>query len=155
MAAETMDGWQRQLNLQSDLQTWGNTGPGGLVVTGNSLVRTPQRGRRAPGAGWVAPEQLEELPPAGQRCHGLPFAPWFVARIRSRSDALESQQAKMEEWLSYGVALGWLIDPFLRQVHIYRPGVAPEVVDNPETISGESVLPGFTCDVRRRIFDLH
>ena len=60
----------------------------------------------------------------------------------------------MEERLAYGVTLGWLIDPFLRQVHIYRPGVAPELLDDPETVSGGPELPGFVFAVRRRIFDL-
>ena len=60
----------------------------------------------------------------------------------------------MEEWIAYGVALGWLIDPFLRQVHIYRPGAAPAVLDEPETLSGDPELPGFVFDVRSRVFDL-
>ena len=154
MASEGLDGAERQFNLQYDLATWTDTGPGGKVVIGNELVRIASRGRRAADAGWIAPEQLAELPPPGQRHHALPFAPRFVAEIRSRSDSLESQQAKMEEWLASGVALGWLIDPILRQVHIYRPGLAPEILDDPETINGGEVLPGFVFSVRRRIFDL-
>lgn len=46
-----------------------------------------------------------------------------------------------------------LIDPYQQQVHIYRPGVTPHVIDNPETISGDPELPGFVFEVRRRIFD--
>ena len=155
MASEGMDGTERQFNLQFDLQVWLNAGPGGKVVIGNSQVRMPWPTLRAPDAGWVAPEQLASLPPAGQRPHGFPFAPRFVAEIRSISNSLEDQQAKMEEWLTYGVALGWLIDPFLRQVHIYRPGVAPEILDDPETVSGDPELPGFVFNVRSRVFDLN
>ena len=154
MASESRDGAERQLNLQYDLVTWTNTGPGGKVMTGNELVRVGQQGRRSADAGWIAPEQVAELPPPGQRYHGIPFAPRFVAEIRSISETVEHQQAKMEEWLACGVALGWLIDPFLRQVHIYRPGVAPELLDDPETVSGDPELPGFVFAVRRRIFDL-
>ena len=154
MASESRDGAERQLNLQYDLVTWTNTGPGGKVMTGNELVRIGQRRRRSADAGWIAPEQVAELSPPGQRYHGIPFAPCFVAEIRSISETVEHQQVKMEEWLAYGVALGWLIDPFLRQVHIYRPGVAPELLDDPETVSGDPVLPGFVFAVRRRIFDL-
>ena len=86
--------------------------------------------------------------------HGIPFAPRFVVEIRSRSNSLESQQTKMDHWVDYGVALGWLIDPFLRQVHIYRPGVEPQILNDPETVSGEPELPGFAFNVRGRIFDL-
>ena len=154
MASESRDGAERQFNLQYDLATWTNDDAGGKVVIGNELVRISRLGRRAPDAGWIAPEQLAELPPPGQRHHAIPFAPRFVAEIRSRSDSLESQQAKMEEWLASGVALGWLIDPLLRQVHIYRPGVPVEILDDPETVSGDAVLPGFIFAVRQRIFDL-
>ena len=155
MASESMDGMQRAGSVYFDLQFWANTGPAGLVVTGNALVRMPWPGRRAPDAGWIAPEQLAELPPAGQRDYGVPFAPRFIVEIRSRSNALEDQQAKMEEWITSGALLGWLIDPFQRRVHIYRPGAEPEVLHDPETINGEPVLPGFVFNVRNRIFNLH
>ena len=154
MASEGMDGQLRSGNLYIDLRHWSDEGRDGHVITGNGLVRMPWPGRRGPDAGWVAPEQLSPLAPAGQRPHGVPFAPRFVAEIRSLSNSLEDQQAKMEEWIAHGVALGWLIDPFLRQVHIYRHGVAPEILDDPETINGDPELPGFAFNVRSRIFDL-
>ncbi len=155
MASEGRDGAERQLNLQYDLVSWTNTGPGGKVVIGSEAVRMSRPGRRAADAGWLAPEQVAILPPAGQRFRSITFAPRFVAEIRSISNSVEEQQDKMEEWLAYGVALGWLIDPFLRQVHIYRPGVTPEVLNDPETVSGDPELPGFVFNVRERIFDLN
>ena len=155
MASEGRSGAQRQFNLQYDLQSWSNTGPGGEVVIGNALIRMPWPSRRAPDAGWIAPEQLAELPPAGQRPYGAPFTPRFIVEIVSRSNELADQQAKMELWIASGALLGWLIDPFLRQVHIYHPDAEPEIWDDPETIDGESVLPGFVFNVRSRIFDLH
>lgn len=154
MASEGRDGAERQLNVQYDLVIWTNTGPGGKVATGNEIVRMSRPGRRAADAGWIAPEQVAELPAAGQRFGSIPFAPRFVVEIRSRSNALEAQQAKMEEWIAHGVALGWLIDPFLRQVHVYRPDAAPEVLDDPEVVSGDPELPGFVFNVRSRVFDL-
>ena len=51
--------------------------------------------------------------------------------------------------------LGWLIDARNRRVYIYRAGQnEPQLLDNPETLDGENVLPGFTFPVRRYIFDL-
>ena len=154
MASEGITGWRGSINLCYDLMTWADAGPGGLVFPGNALIRTPRRGRRAADAGWISPEQIDESLPGNWQEHGIPFAPRFLVEIRSRSNSLESQQAKMEEWIAYGVALGWLIDPFLRQVHVYRPGVAPEVLDDPETIIGDPELPGFAFNVRSRVFDL-
>ena len=155
MASESFGGWIGAGNLYYDARTWSDAGPGGLVLPGNALVRIGDGGRRAPDAGWIAPEQLiEELLPPDWLHHGVPFAPRFVAEIRSISNSLESQQAKMEEWIANGVALGWLIDPILRQVHIYRPGLDPEILDDPETVGGGEVLPGFVFEVRRQIFEL-
>ena len=154
MASESIYGWRGSLNLCYDLINWSDAGPGGLVFPGNALVRMPRRGRRAADAGWIAPEQITPSLPSDWQYHGIPFAPRFIVELRSISNSVAQQQAKMEEWQAYGVALGWLIDPFLRQVHIYRPGVAPELLDNPETVSGDPELPGFVFAVRRRIFDL-
>ncbi len=49
----------------------------------------------------------------------------------------------MSEYIENGTRLGWLIDPQQRQVEIYRPGRAVEVLSNPTELSGEDVLPGF------------
>ena len=72
----------------------------------------------------------------------------------SGTDTLAPLQRKMERYIANGALLGWLIVPRLRQVHIYRPGLPSEVLDNPETVSGDPVLPGFVFAVRERIFAL-
>lgn len=35
----------------------------------------------------------------------------------------------------------------LSQVEIYRPGKDVEILENPKTLSGEDVLPGFIFDL--------
>ena len=85
----------------------------------------------------------------------ITVCPAFVAEIMSGADRLPPLQRKMELYIANGARLGWLIDPYQRRVYIYRPEVEPEILDAPETLSGEAVLPGFVFEVRRRIFDLH
>ena len=46
-----------------------------------------------------------------------------------------------------GVRLGWLIDTVDYLIYIYRPGAAVEILEGPESLSGEPVLPGFTLDL--------
>lgn len=53
----------------------------------------------------------------------------------------------MSEYLDNGLRLGWLIDPFARRVHVYRPGLDVEVLDDPDGIDGDPVLPGFSLDL--------
>ena len=55
----------------------------------------------------------------------------------------------MREYMDNGLRLGWLIDPFERRVHVYRPGAAVEVLDDPGSVDGAPVLPGFHLDLRR------
>jgi Uma2 family endonuclease len=42
-----------------------------------------------------------------------------------------------------GVSLGWLIDPFQRRVYVYEPNHEVVILDNPEMVSGDPLLPGF------------
>ncbi len=55
----------------------------------------------------------------------------------------------MQEYMDNGARLGWLIDPRNKWVEIYRPGQAVETLQNPDTLSGESILPGFTLSLKR------
>jgi len=53
----------------------------------------------------------------------------------------------MFEYMENGASLGWLIDPFKRQVYVYRPGEEVVILDNPETVSADPLLPGFTLNL--------
>ena len=121
----------------------------------DSASDLPNGQRYAPDAAWISPEQLAVQPEPYPSPEDwlLPFCPAFVVEIRSRSDRLAPLQRKMADYVANGALLGWLIDPYSRQVHIYRPGMDPEVLNDPEAVSGEQVLPGFVFQVRQRIFD--
>ncbi len=53
----------------------------------------------------------------------------------------------MQEYIDNGAKLGWLIDPKTKKVEIYRQGKPIEILQNPETLSGEDVLPGFVLNL--------
>ena len=110
--------------------------------------------RCAAPAAWIAQERYDAATDA-ERDTVFPGAPDFVLEIRSRSDNLRPLQRKMRLWMDAGARLGWLIDPYNRRVYIYRTGQPePETLENPATLDGEDVLPGFVFAVRRYIFDL-
>ena len=77
-----------------------------------------------------------------------PIAPDFVLELMSPSDSLKDTQDKMQEYMDNGVKLGWLIDRKNRQVEIYRQGEEKQVLENPESISGEVILPEFTLNLQ-------
>jgi Uma2 family endonuclease len=59
----------------------------------------------------------------------------------------------MREYIDQGARLGWLIDPIVGEVEIYRPGRPVEILDRPAALSGENVLPGFVLDLKGILID--
>ena len=51
--------------------------------------------------------------------------------------------------LPNGAQLGWLIDPQNRQVEVYHPGQAVEILKNSAVLSGEPTLPQFELNLGR------
>ena len=115
------------------------------------MFRLPSGAGLIPDAAWITRERYDNLSPAEHR-GAIEGAPDFVVEVRSFSDRLPPLLARMEEWMDGGARLGWLIDPHARRVHVYRAGRNPELLENPETLWGEEVLPGFVFDVRRLTF---
>lgn len=98
------------------------------------------------GLGAIALEALTQQ----QRDGYVPLCPDFVVELRSPTDSLEDLRTKMLEYMNNGARLSWLINPQDRQVEIYRPGRRQaEVLQDPVTLSGEDVLPGFVLDLGR------
>ncbi|BAM51740.1 hypothetical protein BEST7613_2809 [Synechocystis sp. PCC 6803] len=91
-------------------------------------------------------ERWESLTPE-QKQRFVPLCPDFVIELRSPSDELKPLRKKMQEYQENGAQLGWLIDRQTRTVEIYRPGQAVEVLENPESLSGEAVLPEFVLEL--------
>ena len=114
----------------------------------------PSGEMRGPDAAWITQERLDAL--TGDEWNRWVYgAPDFVVEIRSRTDDLLPLQNKMALWMAAGARLGWLIDAGNRRVYIYRAGQAePELLDDPEKLDGEDVLPGFAFPVRQYVFDL-
>ena len=132
------------------LRTW-SEGYGGESFGAGLGIRLPNGSRYIPDTCWISAEQLALHKPPGD--HIVLFCPTFVVEVRACNDSLRTLRLKMAEYITNGALLGWLIDPYNQQVHIYRPDAAPEVLDDPESVSGESVLPEFVFDVRKQIFD--
>jgi Uma2 family endonuclease len=78
-----------------------------------------------------------------QKKRFAPLCPDFVVELRSPSDRLPVLFNKMSEYIANGASLGWLIDPSTRRVYVYQPNEEVVVLENPETVSGEPLLPGF------------
>jgi len=137
---------RRNAYLTTRLSLWAREHGGGAAFDSNTGFALPNCAIRAPDAAWVSRRRLEEL--TSEEIQGfLPLCPDFVCDLCSASDSIEPLHQKMEEYLSQGARLGWLIDPVERQVFIYRPGRRPERLQRPASVSGGPVLPGFILDL--------
>ena len=146
-------GLAAETQLSGSLFIWVQSN-GGESAGANANTSLPDGSRIRPDALWLSPEQVAALPPASEN-RPITVCPAFVAEILSGTDTLPPLQRKMEIYMANGAQLGWLIDPYRRQVHIFRQNQGVEILDNPETLRGDPLMPGFVFEVRQRIFALH
>ena len=136
----------RNSKINQRLANWAEEDGTGVSFDSSTGFTLPNGAKRSPDAAWVRRESWEALTEEQQEKFA-PLCPDFVVELRSPDDSLSTLQEKMEEFVSNGAKLGWLLDPKSRQVYVYRPGQAVECRDNPSTISGDPVLPGFVFDL--------
>lgn len=138
-------GWEsgkRNADLTTNLNLWNRQAQLGIVFDSSTGFSLPNGADRSPDVAWVEKARLETL--AADPAKFLPLAPDFVIELRSATDKLATLQHKMSEYRDCGVRLGWLIDPQEKRVEIYRVGRPTAYLTQPEQLSGEEVLPGFT-----------
>ncbi|MBD1881269.1 MULTISPECIES: Uma2 family endonuclease [unclassified Coleofasciculus] len=137
----------RNFELDGQLWYWNRQTRLGKAFDSSTGFRLPKGGTRSPDVAWVSMDRWEALTPA-QRKKFLPLCPDFAVELVSETDDVEETRSKMQEYVNNGLRLGWLINPRTRQVEIYRPNQAVEVLQSPTTLSGEDVLPGFVLDLQ-------
>ncbi len=142
----TTTGWRNGKIIYQLIQ-WAEQDGTGLCFDSSTLFTLPNKAKRSPDASWIKRDRWDKL--TGKEQDGFaPVCPDFVIELRSPTDSLSTLQKKMKEYLANGARLGWLFDPPRKRVYVYRPGQAVEILEDPETISGDPELPGFLFRVR-------
>ena len=98
---------------------------------------------RGPDIAFIRRERVPHPSPAGFAA----FPPDLVVEIRSPSDRPGDMLGKVGDWLAAGTRLVWVIDPERRLAHVYRQDGTQSTVDATEPLTGEDVLPGFSCEL--------
>ena len=148
-------GWESNLGetgINAPLFYW-CADNGGYTSSQTVLYHLPSGARYMPDAAWITQERYDELLAQEEYRADVVGAPDFVVEVRSRTDRLAPGLAKMQEWMDGGAKLGWYLDPYETRAYIYRAGQDVDILDNPETLSGEDVLPGFVFQIGRLVFD--
>ncbi len=146
MAPTGSETGNRNLDISGQLWLWNRQTKLGIAFDSSSGFKLPNGADRSPDASWVKLERWQTLTPK-EREGFAPLCPDFVVELRSKSDNMELLREKMREYMENGSRLGWLIDRKNQKVEIYRQNQDVEILDNPRTLSGEDVLPGFVLDL--------
>ncbi|MEO0835554.1 MAG: Uma2 family endonuclease [Cyanobacteria bacterium J06642_3] len=141
---------KKNFRLIQQLGNWIDQDKTGIGFDSSTVFVLPNGARKSPDASWIKLERWNQLTPKQQ--DGFPpIVPDFVIDLVSPSDLknqrYEDLQAKMQEYIDNGVKLGWLIEPKSKKVEIYRSGQDPEIIENPQNVSGEDILLGFVLDL--------
>jgi Uma2 family endonuclease len=140
------EGGSWEADLIGDLVYWNRRTQLGKVFSSSTCFKLPNGAVRSPDAACVTLNRWNQLTPEQQKKFP-PICPDFVIELRSESDVLEPLQQKMQEYLSNGLRLGWLINPQKRQVEIYRANQDKQVLENPKELDGEEILSDFVFDL--------
>ena len=137
---------KRNSDLIVQLGIWNRQTKLGQVFDSSTGYKLPNKANRSPDVSWIKQERWDSLT-SEQREKFIPLAPDFALELMSPSDTLVNVRAKMREYLDNGVKLGWLINPKAKQVEIYCLGQEIKLLNSPQSISGEDILPGFILDL--------
>jgi Uma2 family endonuclease len=137
----------RNIEIGADFVIWNRQAKLGVLFDSSTCFKLPNGANRSPDVSWVRKDRWDTLT-AEQQEKFPAIAPDFVLELMSPTDSLRETQAKMQEYMSNQVKLGWLINRKLRQVEIYRLGKPVEVLECPMQLSGEDILPGFILDLQ-------
>lgn len=147
MAPTGAETGNRNAEITAQLRNWAKQDGTGAFFDSSTGFKLPNGADRSPDAAWISLSRLKKLTHE-QKEKFAPICPDFVIELLSPTDTLTVTQAKMDEYIENGAQLGWIIDPELRQVHVYRPNQAVVIMESVSEIAADPELQGFVLDLR-------
>ncbi|HHP7229825.1 MAG TPA: Uma2 family endonuclease [Xenococcaceae cyanobacterium] len=137
---------RKNSSLVAQVWYWNNQHKLGEVFDSSTGFKLSNGATRSPDVSWIAIKRWSSL--SNEQKRGFaPIDPDFVIELMSPTDDLATTQRKIMEYIDCGVKLGWLINPDAKEVEIYRLDRDKQVLNNPDNLSGEDLLPGLTVDL--------
>ena len=99
---------------------------------------------RAPDVAFITKNRLS---PKGAPAGFSDTIPDLVVEVVSPNDRSGQVQAKVEQWIEHGVKAVWLVHPERRSIMVYSSLSEVHVLHEGDTLTGDPVLPGFSCPV--------
>ena len=113
----------------------------GRLYTAETTFQVGERTAK-PDVAFVATAQL-----TGDKTKGFSIPPDLAIEVVSPSDVQSRVAEKALAYLNAGTRLVWVLEPVTRTVTVYRSEIDIETLTREDTLTGEDVVPGFTCPV--------
>jgi Uma2 family endonuclease len=139
------DGDDANSEINYQLRAWWKQHRQGRVYGSNAGFFLPDGSSLSPDAAYATSEQMRGFTKEDRK-HFLRLTPAFMIELLSANDQLAEADKKMETWIANGAEIGWLIDPYRRNVWIYQPG-QPVRADVADKIAGTGPVAGFVLDL--------
>jgi Uma2 family endonuclease len=135
----------RQANTVSLLHAWARSSQKGRVTPESGVIteREPDTVRGPDVAFWSAERSPLSIVPDGYP----DVAADLIVEIISATKRLARIIDKMREYFEAGVRMVWIVYSEDHTVRVYRSLDEGKILHSSATLSGEDVLPGFTCKV--------
>jgi Uma2 family endonuclease len=114
-----------------------------MIGAGYVLARNPDS-VLGPDVSFLAQARI---PAAGLPEKSFEGSPDLAVEIISPTNPRREIEKKMQRYFRAGTLLRWVVDPTSETVHLHRPNAPVHTVSRRDTISGEMVIPGFSCNV--------
>ncbi len=73
----------------------------------------------------------------------LETIPDLAVEVRSKNDSAPAVQRKVDDYLTAGVQVVWVVDPAARTVTVHRRNEEAKVYHEQDTLTLEDIIPGF------------
>lgn len=97
---------------------------------------------RGPDVSFWRKERLPEIPEGY-----VEIPPDLAVEVVSPSDHYSRIQNQVRHHLTHGVQLVWVVDPIDRSVTVYRSLQQATILMEKDVITGDDVVPSFSCQV--------
>lgn len=135
----------RNREITHQLSAWWDQHERGRAVDSSAGFFLPDGSMFSPDAAYIREERAERISEEEGE-HLLHVVPDFVVELLSGSDSLTETKRKMEAWISNGVELGWLVDPYRKQVLVYESGKEVRIEPG-DRVQGTGPVEGFTLNL--------
>lgn len=115
----------------------------GQLFTAETLFKVGERVLK-PDVAFVASERLDV-----DEDKGLPIPPDLAIEVVSPSDVLSHVVGKVQAYLDAGTRCIWVVEPTLETVTVYKSETDIKTLTRDDTLTGDDIVPGFSCQVEK------